>query len=361
MASPSAIRRLETAAIRTHRCSPLPLQGARDSAMKTFSERNPVRLGLIGTGVVVALLVGVFNYDKIPGWPGRTTIVAEFADASGLNAGDAVQISGIKVGKVDRIALGGDHVDVALQFDAHGQHLGTRTTAAIKVETALGRRYVELRPDGDGNIGGRIRVDHTTSGYDLTQSVNQLTSRLADTDKKQLADAVDEVSKVLDNLPPNLRSSLDGVSRLSQTIASRDSAVRDLLDQTQSVTGILAQRNRNLTALMTDGGSLFASLNDRATMIRSLLVNVQAVSDQLHGLVRDNKQAFAPMLAELDRILGLLNTNYDNINAAISGLRPFVSQVGEVVGSGPFFGVLLHNIAPANLNGQQPGSPGGGK
>ncbi|MEU1994045.1 MCE family protein [Nocardia gamkensis] len=329
--------------------------------MKSFSERNPVRLGLIGIGVIVALLVAVFNYDKLPGMPGHTTIVAEFADASGLNAGDAVQISGIAVGKVDRIALSGDHVDIALRIDTHGQRLGTRTTAAIKVETALGRRYVELRPDGDGSIGGRIALDHTTSGYDLTDSLNQLTTRLADTGKKQLADAVDEVSKVFDNLPANLRSSLDGVSRLSQTIASRDGAVRDLLDQTQSVTGILAQRNQNLTTLMTDGGSLFAALNDRAVMIRSLLANVRAVSDQLHGLVQDNKQTFAPTLAELDRILGLLNTNYDNINAAIAGMRPYVNQVGEVVGSGPFFGVLLQNIAPANLNGQQPGSPGGGK
>lgn len=329
--------------------------------MRSFSERNPLQIGLVGTGIVVALLVGLFNYERIPGWPGHRTIVAEFADASGLNTGDAVQISGIEVGKVDHIALSGDHVDIALRVDTHGQQLGTRTTAAIKVETALGRRYVELRPDGDGAIGDRIPLDHTTSGFDITESLNQLTTRLAGTDKKQLTDAVDSVSKVLTSLPENLRPSLDGVSRLSETIASRDGAVRDLLDHTQSVTGILAQRNQNLTALLTDGGSLFAALNDRAATIRTLLVNVRAVSTELHGLARDTKQTLAPMLAELDRVVGLLNTNYDNINAAITGLRPFVTQLGEVVGSGPFFGVLLHNIAPANLDGQQPGSPGGGR
>ncbi|WP_329406940.1 MCE family protein [Nocardia vinacea] len=329
--------------------------------MKPFSERNPVRMGLVGTGIAVALLVGAFNYQRIPGLPGHQTMVAEFADASGLNAGDTVQISGIKVGTVDRITLGGDHVDIALRVDAHDQRLGTRTTAAIKVETVLGRRYVELRPDGDGTIGDRIPLDHTISGYDLTESLNQLTSKLADTDKAQLADAVDSVSKVLAALPANLRPALDGVSRLSQTIASRDGALRDLLDHTGSVTGILAQRNQNLTTLVIDGGSLFAALNDRAATIRALLVDVRDVSTELHGLAQDNKQALAPMLANLDRVLGLLNSNYDNINSAISGLRPYVTQMGEVVGSGPFFGVLLHNITPANLNGQQPGSPGGGR
>ncbi|WP_067835764.1 MCE family protein [Nocardia lijiangensis] len=327
--------------------------------MKPFSERNPVRMCLIGTGVILALLVLVFNYESIPGWPGGKSIVAEFADASGLKAGDAVQISGIEVGKIESITLTDDHVDIAMRVDTHGQTLGRRTTAAIKVETALGRRFVELRPDGDGAIGDRIPLDHTTSGYDITESLNQLTSRLAGTDKKQLAEAVDSVSRVLDTLPDNLRSSLDGVSRLSATIASRDGALRDLLAHANSVTGVLAERNQNLTALMTDGGSLFAALNDRAAMIRTLLVNVRAISDELHGLVRDNRDTIAPMLAEVDRVLELLNTNYDNLNAAILGLRPYITQLGEAVASGPFFGALLHNITPANLNGQQPGSPGG--
>jgi phospholipid/cholesterol/gamma-HCH transport system substrate-binding protein len=327
---------------------------------KTFSESNPVRLGFVCTGVLVVLLVLVFNYDKFPWWPGRSTIVAEFADASGLNTNDAVQISGIKVGSVDSIRLNGDHVDIALKIDTHGQSLGGRTTAAIKVETALGRRFVELRPDGAGRTVKRIPLDHTTSGFDLNESLNELTDRLQGTDKKQLASAVDSLSKVLDTLPDNMKSSLDGVSRLSATIGSRDGALRDLLGHANSVTGILAQRNQNLTALMTNGGSLFAALNDRAEVIRTLLTNVRAVSDELHAVVRDNNATTAPMLAELDKVVSLLNTNYDNINSAILGLRPYVTQLGESVASGPFFGVLLQNIMPANLNGQQPGSPGEG-
>ncbi|WP_433567253.1 MCE family protein [Nocardia sp. CA-151230] len=327
---------------------------------KTFSERDPVRLGLIGTGIVFALLVLIFNYDNVPWWPGRSTIVAEFADASGLNTGDAVQISGIKVGKVDSIGLSGDHVDVTLKIDTHGQPLGGRTAAAIKVETALGRRFVELRPDGDGRTVKRIPLERTTSGFDLTEALNQLTDHLQGTDKKQLADAVDSLSQVMNTLPDNLKTSLDGVSRLSATIGSRDGALRDLLSHANSVTGVLAERDQNLTALVTDGGSLFTALNDRAQVIRSLLTNVKLVSDELHGVVRDNNANTAPMLAELDRVVGLLNTNYDNINSAILGLRPYVTQLGEAVASGPFFGALLQNIAPANLNGQQPGSPGQG-
>ncbi|MBF6278419.1 MCE family protein [Nocardia nova] len=328
--------------------------------MKSFQERNPVRLGLLGTAVLATVLALVFNYDKIPGWPGRTTLVAEFADASGLNAGDAVQIAGIEIGEVDEIALREDRVDVTLRIDTSERPLGSGTTAAIKVETALGRRMVELSPSGEGSVGQRIPLERTTSGYDITESLNQLTDRLTDTDKKQLSEAFGNVSAVLENLPDNLGSSLDGVSRLSATIADRDSAVKALLNEAKSVSGILADRNGNLTELLTDGGILFAALNDRADTIRTLLVNVRAVGDELRALSEENESTAGPMLAELERVLNLLNDNYTNLNAAISGLKPFVTQLGEAVGSGPFFGVLLQNIAPANLNGQQPGSPGGG-
>jgi len=316
-------------------------------------------MGLVGTAIIIAALVAVFNYDSIPGLSGTQTVVAEFDDASGLTAGDSVQISGIEVGKISSISLSGDHVDIDLEIDTDGRSLGKRTTASIKVETALGRRYVEVRPDGDGDIGDRISLENTSSGFDITESLNQLTHRLEGTDKKQLSEALDSVSTVLDEIPDNLRPSLEGLSRLSTTIASRDEELRNLLQQSNSVTGILAERNQNLVALVSDGGILFSALNDRAATIRALLVRVRAVSDELRGLAQDNAATTGPMLAQVDRVLETLNANYANINDSISGLRPYVTQLGEVVGSGPFFSVLLQNITPANLNGQQPGSPGG--
>ncbi|PPJ35722.1 mammalian cell entry protein [Nocardia nova] len=329
--------------------------------MKSFFDRDPVRIGWTGTAVIAVLLVLVFNYDKIPGWPAKTTYTAQFTDASGLQPGDTVQISGITVGKVDSIRLAGDHVDVALRVDSRERHLGDRTGAAIKVETVLGRRYVELHPDGGGSLGKTIPVARTTSGYDITESLSQLTDKFAGTDKKKLSDALDSVSSLVEQLPPNLKSSLEGISRASNTVASRDQAVQQLLGNTSAVSGLLAERDQKITALISDGGTLFAALNDRAETIRALLVDVRNVSDQLRALAKENAATTPPMLADLDKTVALLNQNYANINDAITGLRPFITQMGEVVGSGPFFNVLLQNITPANLHGQVPGSLGGGK
>lgn len=321
---------------------------------------SDLRKGVIGTAAIVLVLLLVFNYRSIPGWPGTDTLVVEFADASGIATGDSVQMSGIVVGEVRSIELAGaDHVDVAIRFDPNGKTLGDRTSAAIKVETALGKRYVEVQPSGSGELGDRIPLARTTSGFDLTDALSQVSGTLADTDKATLSDALGSISGVMESLPPDLAHSLDGLTSASNTIADRDEAVRELVDKAGSVTGVLSERNQQLTTLLTDGSALFAALNERADTVRAVLVSVKAVSDELSGLVDDNRAETAPMLAELQRVLDLLNANYDNIDKSIQGLGPFVTQLGEAVGSGPFFSVLLQNILPANLAGQVPGSPGG--
>lgn len=316
-------------------------------------------MGLVGTVILLLALIGVFNLDSIPGISSTRTITAEFADASGITGGDSIQIGGVAVGKVTRIDLESDHVDVVLSIDSQGRRLGERTTAAIKVETALGRRYIELTPDGDGEAGDRIPLGRTRSGFDITDSLSKVTELLEDTDKATVSEALTSVSTLMNELPTDLKASADGIAEMAGIVASRDQEFADLLANANGVTGVLGEHNHELTTLIADGETLFTALDARADTIRSVMIEARRVSDQIRGLAADNREATPPMLAELDRLLATLNSNYENIDNAITGLRPFVTQLGEVVGSGPFFGVLLQNIVPANLNGQLPGSPGG--
>ncbi|NMO05269.1 MCE family protein [Gordonia sp. TBRC 11910] len=329
--------------------------------MKLDNSPRAIKFGLIGTLVIAAIVLAIFNYRSIPFWPGTTTVTAQFSDVGGLDTKAAVQIAGVKVGDVTSIKLRDDHVDVEMRLSEGWQSLGSESTAAIKVETALGKRYVELTSAGSGQLGDVIPTDRTTAGFDLVDSLNQLTQRVEGTQKAQLSSAVDTLTDAMANLPPDLNVALKGLAGGAQTIASRDAGLRTLLQRAGTVTGVLAARNRNLTSLIDDGAVLFTELNDRAAVIRSLLVKVKLMSDELTALTDDTSGTLPSMLTELHRVTTTLNANYANINKAIAGLRPVITQLGEVVGSGPFFSVLLHNIVPANLHGQQPGSIGGGR
>lgn len=322
-------------------------------------ERDPLKIGIIGTVAVVIVLVLAFNFNRLPFVSRGDSIHAEFSDASGLATGDSVQLAGVKVGEVSSIKLEGNKVRVEFKADTGKQNLGRDTTASIKVETALGRRYVELTPRGTGDLGGSIPLARTSAGYDITRSLEEVTKKVGSTDKTNLSTALNQVSSVAEALPPDLQSSIRGLSRLSESVGSRDEAVRQLLANTGSVTKVLADRNQQLVSLFGDGQNLFAALNTRASTLHNVLVQARQVADALTGIAVDNDPTLKSALDQLNGVLDLLNNNYDNVNQAISGLQHFTNQVGEAVGSGPFFGALLHNILPANISGQQSNSPGG--
>lgn len=328
---------------------------------KSFLERDPVRLGLVGTLVIAAALALGFNYHALPGI-GATTYRAYFSDASGLLAGSEVRIGGVVVGQVQSIDLAGDKVEVEFGADPGDTRLSLDTRATIKVGTVLGHRYVELTPGTDQETltsDDAIPLERTASGYDITRSLEETSDTIARTDTGDLSGALDQISAVERELPPDLQWQLSGVERLSQTVAGRDQELRDLLAHAAGVSDVLASRNAQVTALLTQGHSLFAALNNRSTALHNVLVQARIISDELRLLEQDNRNTLGPALAQLDTLVGTLNGNLGNIDAALTGLEQYTERLGDVVGSGPFFSALLQNILPANLAGQLPGSLGG--
>ena len=328
----------------------------------SHKETNEVRLGIIGTAVLLLLLIVGFTYDSIPFLRNSNTYHAEFSDASGLLTGAEVQIGGVAVGKVRSIDLDGDKVLVGFDADSGAVRLTTDTTATIKVETVLGHRYIDLVAGTSSDElarGATIPVANTSSGYDITRSLEEVTDTVSKTDTVDLSGALEQIASVEDSLPPDLQSQLSGLGRLSDTVASRDTELREMLNHAAGVTGVLSDRNEQIAALVDQGRGLFAALNERSSSIHRILVQSRIIADELTTLAHENKDTLGPTLTQLDSLVQTLNDNSANIDASLTGLQRYTSQIGDVVGSGPFFGVLLHNILPANLAGQLPGSLGG--
>lgn len=312
---------------------------------RTFAERDPVKLGVIGTVVLVAVVVGAF---VAPTSFGGRQFVAEFAEVGGLGGGDPVVVSGLKVGTVDGVALDGDRVDVTFSLADHNVRLGGDTSAAIKAETALGRKELSLTPAGSGELQ-RIPLNRTTVPYDVTDALSDVTANVSQVDTGKVSGALDTLSDTFKDTPPQVKAVLDGLSRLSETVNSRDLALRDLLLHANNVSGVLAKRDDQLVKILTQGSTLLAELNQRGAAIRSLLTNSVAVSDQLSGLVADNKAQLDPSLKQLDDLLTVLQQNRDHLDEVLNRTGPLVRELGEAVGSGPFADTQVGNLVPTNL------------
>ena len=336
--------------------------------MTPFRERNPVPIGAIGIAAILILLLLAFNADKLPLIGGGTTYKAMFTDASGLKPGDDVRIAGVKVGKVSSVDLHGALVEVGLKVDS-GTHVGPDSKADIKIKTLLGQKYVALTPEGAGTLKDAIPVAQTTTPLDVTDAFIGLGRRAGAIDTKQLAQAFDTLSAAFKNTPPYVHESLRGLQRLSTSIASRDGQLHVLLSRANSVTSTLANRDAEIAKLINDSNLILQTVYQQRVVVHKLLVDTTAVSQQLAGLVRDNRAIIGPALANLEKTLTILQRNQDNLDETIHLAAPFIRDFTDVLGNGRWFDTTLWNLpggfgkSCVTLQGQQvclPPSSGAG-
>jgi len=316
--------------------------------MKSFRERDPLPLGIGAVVVLVLVLLLVLNINGVVGVFGHH-YSAELAEAGGLKPGDPVRVSGLKVGRVGTVKLGDKGVIVEFTISNGDIRLGSRTTAAVEVATVLGDKALVLKSAGGGELAGRIPMSRTTSPYDVSEALSQLTEETGKIDIDQLAKALNTVSSTVDGVTPEFRSAITGIGRLSATIGSRDATLRALLDHANSFSKVLADRSEDMTALVKDGNALFSELLRRRQDISTLLVNVSGMSRELSALVDQNAKVIGPALRELNGVVRTLRANKSNIEKSLRGLAVYATGLGEVVGSGPFFTAYLQNILPGNM------------
>jgi phospholipid/cholesterol/gamma-HCH transport system substrate-binding protein len=311
--------------------------------MRPFRERNPLPIGIIGIVAILALLLLSFNADKLPFIGGGDSYHADFADAGGLKTGDDVRVAGVKVGKVTGITLRGAMVRVAFQVDS-GMSVGQDSRADIKIKTLLGQKYVALDPEGDGHLKGDIPLDRTTTPLDVTDAFIGLGQRAGEIDTEQLAKAFDTIAATFKDTPPYVHRSLTGLQRLSTSIASRDAQLTQLLRDANTVTNTLAQRDAEVAKLINDSNLILQTVYQQRAVIHRLLVDTTAVSQQLAGLVRENRKILGPALASLEGTLSILQRNQDNLDATIHLAAPFVRDFTDVLGNGRWFETVLWNL-----------------
>ena len=328
---------------------PTQVMTLKRPSVKPLAERNRVAVGAVGTLILIALVVAAFSYDRIPFVKGTSDYSAYFAEAGGIKPDSDVRVSGLSVGRVTDIRLEGTKVRVGFTV-RDGVELGDRTEAAIKIETVLGTKMLELTSRGDGELRGTIPLERTTSPYDLPTALGDLTTTISGLDTTQLSKALSTLAQTFADTAPELKTALEGVSRFSDTINARDAQLRNLLANANKVSGVLAKRSDQIASLVVDTNSLLAELLSQRASVDALMNNLTAAATQLSGLVADNRTQLEPALDKLNGVLKILDDHKQGLQKTLSLIRRYAMSFGEVLGSGPFFKASLVNLIPGQFS-----------
>jgi phospholipid/cholesterol/gamma-HCH transport system substrate-binding protein len=330
--------------------------------VKSFRERNPVPIGVIGTVVLVAVAALVYFWGDLPGI-GGTTYQAEFSEAAGLRSDDEVRVAGVKVGTVKDVELdeAHDYKRVLVTFRVEDTWIGDHTTAAIKIKTLLGRKFLALHPTGNAEQepDSPIGLDRTATPYDVTQAFEGLANTVGDIDTGQLAASFQTISDTFADSPEHVKTALDGLSALSRTISSRDDQLAQLLANSRQITTTLAGTNSDFDKLLDDGKLLLDELNNRRDAIHDLLTGTSDLAEQLSGLVADNQRQLGPALAQLDQVTDILTKYGDKLDRSLQLAGPYFRALTNITGSGRWIDTYVCGLVPDNREPCTPRRPPG--
>ena len=292
---------------------------------------------LINIAVAVALVVLVVGKML----PGTSSYTADFANASGITAGDDVRVAGIEVGKVTSIRL--ERGVVHVEFTAEkGLAIAKSARAEIKLATILGQHYLDVVPGkGDQlNGGDTIPLAQTKSAYTIDKFQVDANEAVQTIDKGALAEAVDTLTHNLDGDPAANREALKGIAQVSKTISSRDDELSRLISSTRTVTDVVHGQQGNLLRLLGDSDKVAAMINERRETIRLLLSSTRSMVHEVTLLVRDNQKQLRPTLIQLKTLMGTLVKNKDALDHTLKSVTAQSRYFANATGDGPWIEVF---------------------
>lgn len=318
------------------------------SPMRALSEYNPKLVGLIGTAIVAAIVVGSLEFDKIPFLNSAKHYSAYFSEAGGLSSGASVQVAGYGVGTVTDLSLDGDRVRVEFTVE-RDIHLGERTEAAIETKTLLGARILAVTPRGGGELSVPIPLERTISPYELPTALGDLASTINDLDTGTVNNSLTTLAQTFRDTPADVSAAVQGVARFSDALAQRDDQLRQLLVDANKSTAVLSQRSTQLVQLVADGNALMAELRTQSGALSQISGNISQLAQQISGLAADQKERLRPALDKLNGVLVTLDNRKTQLAQSIKMFAAQALSLGEAVSGGPFFKNYMANLVPGQF------------
>lgn len=303
----------------------------------------------------LALFVGVTGFltlwigSQITGREGSTDrydLHATFADATSLDPGDPVKLSGVRVGTVRSVELVSGEAVVGFGVD-RTVDLPVDSLVSVQAQDLLGRRLLRLDPgtktalldDGD-------EMTNTSSAVHLGELINELGPLLEAVRPEQvnalvtaLNDAVAGNRETISGLTTDLATVLDTAASRSETIAS-------LTDDYGVLVGEVARRDSGIQRLLDNLVLLTETFQASEDVLVEALDTIPGTTEALRGLLDDNATNVDSLLSDLALVTDSLRPALDDVDFVVAGLPTVLQEVWSLIDDGRYIKINFSCVSP---------------
>ncbi|WP_051343151.1 MlaD family protein [Pseudonocardia spinosispora] len=243
-----------------------------------------------------AHFLGVFNFIGAKPY----TVHMPVSDAAGLFPRSEVTFRGVKVGEVGPIELTDNGAVVDLVIDGGGPNIPADLNALVADRSAVGERYVDLRPNRDTapflRDGATIPADRVALPVPVQDVLKNLDTLAASVPLDDLRTSVSELGIAFNGLGPKLQLLLDSTNSLTESAMAN-------LPQT--------------LALIKDARTVLQTQNDLADPIKSFSGDLKNISEQLKDSDPDIRRLLETGPEAAHEVSALLDESGDGLHDTI--------------------------------------------
>jgi len=295
---------------------------------------------LVTTAATVILAISITNSGLGDAEPYR----AKFLDATALNVGDDVRISGVRVGQVEKLEIA-DHKYALVGFSLdRGRRLPSDVRAVIKYRNMVGQRYIALeRGTSSGFLppGGEIPLDRTTPALDLTDLFNgfkPLFQALSPNDVNELSG---EIVQVLQGEGGTVDSLLAHTGSLTSTLAGRDKVIGEVIGNLDSVLKTINGKGDALADLVSTLQRLVSGLAGDRAAIGDAVSGIADLTDATAGLFEQARPGLQAGIKGLGDVSANLNKDSGDVDKFLDNLPKKLNELGRVSSYGSWMNFYL--------------------
>ncbi len=310
--------------------------------------------------VITAVATGILAVTIANSGVGTTVgYTARFTDATSVNPGDEVRMSGVRIGQVDSIGVV-DRRLADVKFSVEDKRrLTAGATVTIRYRNLVGQRYLAIDPGPDGPAvlteGALIPPERTTPALDLTALFNgfkPLFQALSPNDVNQLSF---EIVQVLQGEGSTIDSLLKHTASLTNTLAGKDDVIGQVVGNLNTVLDTLNSQGDQFDRLVDVTAQLVSGLAGDAKPIGQAIGGLGELTTATAGLLQDGRAPLKDSVTALGDLSKNLADNTPVFEQFLANLPKKLDRMGAMVSYGSWFNFYLCSVksdaAPA------PGGP----
>ncbi len=302
--------------------------------MKSFTEFNKKRVGLLSVAVILALGAGALLLNRSI-FQSSYTVQARFSSAAGIGDGDAVVLAGVNVGSVSGLHIRGNSVVADLAING-GTVLPAHTSASIQVETLLGVLQVALIP-GSGwahPLHQGALITDTSVPVELYQLQDAAGTLVSQSDAKSLNQLIGQLSDLTKGKQQEVSQIISGLDRITAVVDQRSGQVSSLLDAANTLSSAVASGDHQLASLVDNLDIVMKGLAAESSTVRSLILNTEAMATQVAAAAANNEPQLQQLLDHLHSVLSVVSAHQLDLAEALSYMAAGIHGFADIGESG---------------------------